>query len=64
MQTLSLRTFYLPREFPTVVISCVYIPPGVNINTAAELAAQNAQAMLSKYPDAPVFIMGDFNSCS
>ncbi|KAK0143367.1 Retrovirus-related Pol polyprotein from type-1 retrotransposable element R1 [Merluccius polli] len=63
MLTLSLRPYYLPREFPTVVISCVYIPPGVNTNTAAELVAQNVHTMLSKYPDAPVLIMGDFNSC-
>ena len=63
MLTLSLRPYYLPREFPTVVISCVYIPPGVNTNMAAELAAKNVHTMLSKYPDTPVLIMGDFNSC-
>lgn len=63
MLTVSLRPYYLPREFSTLVISCVYIPPGANTNAAAELAAQNVHVMLNKYPGAPVFIMGDFNSC-
>lgn len=57
MLTLSLHPCYLPREFLTVVISCVYFLPAVNTNTAAGLAAQNVHAMLSKYPDAPVFYM-------
>ena len=61
--TVSLRPFYLPREFPTVVISCVYVVPEANINIAAEMIAEDANAMLAKYPGAPLFILGDFNSC-
>ncbi|KAK0135719.1 hypothetical protein N1851_028396 [Merluccius polli] len=61
--TLSLRPFYLPREFPTVVISCVYVAPSANINIAAELIAEDANVMLAKYPGAPLFILGDFNGC-
>lgn len=57
--TLSLRPFYLQREFPTVVFGCVYCPPDANIQAAAELIAENANSMLSKYPRAPVFYMGD-----
>lgn len=48
--TLSLRPFYLPREFPTVVFGCVYCPPDANIQAAAELIAEDANSMLSKYP--------------
>lgn len=62
--TLSLRPFYLPREFPTVVFACVYCPPDANIQAAVELIAENANSMLSKYPRAPVFYMGDYNNCS
>ncbi|CAM4567741.1 unnamed protein product [Leuciscus chuanchicus] len=62
--TLSLRPFYLPREFPTVIFGCVYCPPDANIQAAAELIAENANSMLSKYPRAPVFYMGDYNNCS
>ena len=63
MLTLSLRPFHLPREFPTLVISCVYIPPSANTGAAVELVAEGASHMMAKYPDAPVFILGDFNSC-
>jgi len=63
MLTLSLRPYYLPREFPTVVVSCVYVAPSANIKVAAELVAEDANAMLAKYPGAPVFVLGDFNTC-
>lgn len=59
MLTLSLR----PRKFPTLVFSTVYIHPGTNIKTAAEIAAWSANHMLDRYPNAPVFIPGDFNNC-
>lgn len=63
MLTLSLRPFYIPREFPTVVIGCVYIPPSANTKAAAELVAKGASSMIAKYPEAPAFIVGDYNSC-
>ncbi len=53
MLTLSLYPFYLPQEFSTLVFSTVYIPPSANTKTAAEIAAQSANAMLEKYLDAP-----------
>ncbi len=61
--TLSARAFYLLREFSTFVLSCVYVPPSANVKAAAEQVAHKTQAMLGKYPDAPVLILGDFNSC-
>lgn len=61
--TLSLRPFSLFREFPTLVFSTVYIHPGANIKTAAEIAARSANHMLDRYPNAPAFILGDFNNC-
>jgi hypothetical protein len=63
MLTVSLRPYYLPREFPTVVVSCVYIEPSANGNIAAELVAEDANAMAAKYPGSPVLILGDFNTC-
>lgn len=63
MLTLSLRPYYLPWEFPMLVVSCVYIPPSANIKTAAELVAEDANAMMAKYPGALAVIMGDFNTC-
>ena len=32
--TLSLRPFYLPREFNKIIITVVYIPPGVDVKLA------------------------------
>lgn len=63
MLTLSLRPFYLPREFPAVVVTCTYIPPSANTKVAAEILAEVANSMLAKYPEAPVFMLGDFNKC-
>ncbi len=39
--TLSARAFYLPREFSTVVLSCVYVPPSASVKAAAEQVAHN-----------------------
>ncbi|KAL0178989.1 hypothetical protein M9458_024431, partial [Cirrhinus mrigala] len=63
MMTVSLRPFHLPREFQTVVVTCVYICPSANARVAAELVADNANTMLAAYPEAPAFILGDFNNC-
>lgn len=53
--TLSLHPLYFLREFPTVVISCVYIPPSANTRVAAELVAEGTNSLLAKYPDAPLW---------
>lgn len=50
IQTLSLCPLYPSREFPTVVITCVYIPPNAKTRAAVKLVA------IDVYPDAPVFI--------
>ncbi|KAG1954049.1 hypothetical protein F2P79_009424 [Pimephales promelas] len=59
----EMMTLSLPREFQTVVVTCVYICPSANARIAAELVADNANNMLAAYPEAPVFILGDFNNC-
>lgn len=38
-------------------------PPNTNTKVAAKLVAADANAMLAKYSGAPVFILGDYNSC-
>eukprot|EP00064_Thunnus_orientalis_P002549 superscaffoldBa00000191_g2556 len=63
MLTLSLCPFCLLREFPAVVIGWVYIPPGTDTKVAVELVAKSTSSMLTKYPKALVFIVGNFNSC-
>lgn len=56
----SLCAFYLPQVFLTVV----YIHPRANMAEAASSIANLAQRLQSICPDAPYFILGDFNTCS
>lgn len=56
IQTLSLCSLYPSREFPTVVIACVYIPPSAKTRAAVKLVATGVSSMLAKYPDAPVLV--------
>ncbi len=60
---MSLCPYHLPREFPTVVLSCVYVSPGANTRAAMELVAKDAYAILAKYFGALAFIFGNYNSC-
>lgn len=61
---LSLRPFYLPREFGNILICSVYVPPDGNASRAAFRVADCVQEQLQRTPNAPIFVMGDFNHCS
>ena len=60
--SLSLRPFYLPREFGLVTVILVYVP-GPDNPRAAERIAQSYNKAVILAVDQPVFILGDFNSC-
>lgn len=60
----SLRPFYLPREFPQLFFILVYIHPRTNASTATEHIRNMLDRLELISPDAPKFIMGDFNHCS
>ncbi|KAK0155032.1 RNA-directed DNA polymerase from mobile element jockey [Merluccius polli] len=60
---LSLRPFYLPRDYGNIFISVVYIPPSGNAAIAASRIADCVHKQLQCKPDAPMFILGDFNHC-
>ena len=60
---MGLRPFYLPREFPQIFITVVYIHPRADVEIASELLAAKVNHHASLSPDAPTFIMGDFNQC-
>lgn len=60
----SLRPFYLPREFPQIFITVVYIHPKANVKNAQEIIYNLSQRLETISPDAPKFIMGDFNHCN
>ncbi|KAK0155559.1 Ras GTPase-activating-like protein IQGAP1 [Merluccius polli] len=62
--SISLRPFYLPREIPQLVITLVYIHPRANSADAAAEITKLVHRLQSISPDAPYFILGDFNTCS
>ena len=59
--SVSLRPFYLPREFPQVFLTIVYIHPRANATSASSTIFDLVQKLQSISPDAPNFILGDFN---
>ena len=59
--SVSVRPFYLQREFPQIFLTVVYIHPSANANAAAEVIHSVSQRLQSLSPDAPSFFLGDFN---
>ncbi|KAK7907136.1 hypothetical protein WMY93_015748 [Mugilogobius chulae] len=57
----TLRPFYLPREFGNIIICAVYVPPSGNAGRAAAQVVECVHKQLQHTPDAPVLILGDFN---
>lgn len=53
----------VPREFPQIFVVIVYIHPRAN-EEASESILQVTQKLQSVSPDAPIFVLGDFNHCS
>ena len=61
--SLALRPYYLPREFPSIFVTVVYIHPGANYKVAANTLADVHHRLSSLSPESPSFILGDFNQC-
>ena len=61
--TLSLRPYYLPREFPKIFVTTVYIPPSANVKIAEKTLHDAVIKMQNSSPDAVNIITGDFNNC-
>lgn len=62
--SLSMRPMYLPREFPQIFVTVVYVHPKANEENASELISQSVHKLQSLSPDAPNLVLGDFNHCS
>lgn len=63
MLSVSVHPFYLPREFPQIFVTVVYIHPKANTQTAADTVLKLIQRLQSLSLDAPCLLMGDFNNC-
>jgi len=63
--SVSLRPFYLgPREFPQIFVTVVYIHPKADVRSATDTVFKVTHDLQSISPDAPNFILGDFNHCN
>ena len=61
--SVALRPLYLPREFNQLFITVVYIPLSSDTKVAADKVSCVIHRLSSLSPDAPSFILGDFNEC-
>ncbi len=55
------RPFYLPREFSSIVITAVYIPPQADTSLALPNLHDELSGYNNKHPDAAFIVAGDFN---
>jgi hypothetical protein len=62
--SVSLRPFHLPRKFPQIFITVVYIHPRAHAPSSCKTVYDLVQKLQSISPDAPAFVMGDFNHVS
>ncbi|KAI0215660.1 hypothetical protein LSAT2_032285 [Lamellibrachia satsuma] len=64
--TVNCKPFYSPREFSSVILMGVYIPPDANATSAinqltTRVLTTRVLAAETTYPDSVIIILGDFN---
>ncbi|KAI3369427.1 hypothetical protein L3Q82_007652 [Scortum barcoo] len=57
----SLRPYYLPREFSHAIVVVVYIPPRADAEAACDVIHSAVAKLQTQHPEALVLISGDFN---
>ncbi len=62
IMTVSIRPYYLPREFGQITVILVYVP-GPDFALAGERIAASYNKAQSSSVDDPFFLLGDFNKC-
>ena len=60
----SMRPFYLPREFTQVIVFTVHIPPSANAAAACDVLHSVTSSLQTQQPQALFLISGDFNHAS
>ncbi len=58
------RPFYLPREFSSIVVTAVYIPPQADTSLALSKLHDELSGYINKHPDAACIIARDFNKAN
>ena len=61
--TVSIRPFYLPRDFTNVYVTTLYIPPDACMENSVGSLQEHVEHLNSEKPDAFHVILGDFNRC-
>ncbi len=56
--------FYLPREFSSIIVTAVYIPPQADTSLALSKLHDELSGYINKHPDAACIITGDFNKAN
>ena len=62
--TVRCRPFYLPREFTSVTIVAVYIPPSANCKQALSVLYRAISDMQATQPEGVFIVAGDFNQAN
>ena len=57
----SLRPYYLPREFTHAIVVCVYVPPRALPDVACDIIHSTIARLQTQHTDAFFAISGDFN---
>ncbi len=58
------RPFYLPREFSSIIVTAVYIPPQADTSLALSKLHDFLSGYINKHPDAASINAGDFNKAN
>ena len=61
---ISLRPFYLPREFTKITVFTTYIPPSADKKAATDILQHAIDTQQSASPDSVIIVTGDFNHCA
>ena len=60
--TISLRPYYLPREFTNVYTTTIHTPPNANVENVNNIINKHMNDMMTKSPDCIKILTGDFNN--
>lgn len=60
----SMRPYYLPREFSHVIVIAVYVPPSAHAETAMDVLHSVTSRLQTQHPQVLFLISGDFNHVS
>ncbi len=58
------QRFWLPREFTTIIITAVFIPPQANTDQALKELYGNISEQETTHPDVAFVVTGDFNKAN